>query len=105
MKDKELMLEAIEHSSQYTPKQREILQLFLNIEVNDVVSITIIELAKIINTLKATVYLNLTRLEEDGLVNKISPKGKHFSTFKLNKTNLSDLLKIYLKKKDYLKSI
>jgi len=98
-----LLQKAIKSSRQYTPKQRDILNLFLNIEVNDLVQITPLELTESLNTSKATIYLGLARLETDGLIQNLSQKGRHFNIYRLNKTKLNDFVTIYNKKQDYLK--
>jgi Fe2+ or Zn2+ uptake regulation protein len=105
MKDKELLIETVENSFQYTPKQRAMLKLFLSIEVNETVSITPRELAEIFKTSRATIYEGLKCLEEAGLIKNLTEKGKHFSIYKLNRRNFDDLVQVYLKKKDYLKEI
>ena len=98
-----LLQKAITSSRQYTPKQRDILNLFLNIEVNDLVQITPLELTESLNTSRATVYLGLSRLEEDGLIQNLSQKGRHFNVYRLNKTKLNDFLTVYQKKQSFLK--
>lgn len=105
MENKELLIEAIDNSLKYTLKQRDILKLFLNLEVNELVSITPRELAEMFNVTRATIYLSLNILEKDGLIKNMTEKGRHFNIYRLSKSNLNDLLQVYTKKKDYLKKI
>ena len=48
-------------------------------------------------------YLGLSRLEEDGLIQNLSQKGRHFNVYRLNKTKLNDFLTVYQKKQSFLK--
>lgn len=97
-----MLIEAINNSFHYTPKQREILILFLNIEINNIAFVTALELTKVLNTSKVTVYTALEKLEQDGFIKRAFPKGKHASAFELNKDSFDKLLQIYSKKKIYL---
>lgn len=105
MRDIEALQEAITCNKSYTPKQRDILKLFLNIEVDGIVQISPLELTDMLNTSRATVYLGLSKLEKDGVVKNVTEKGKHFNIYKLNNTKLDDLLVAYEKKQEYLKKI
>ena len=102
MKDKNLLLEAIDNSLQYSPKQRELLKIFLDLEVDNLVSITPRELTYILKTTRTTVYAALSCFEKEGFIANKTEKGKHFNTYKLNKNNLVKLIPPYLKKKNYL---
>ena len=103
MKDKNLLLEAIDNSLQYSPKQREALKIFLNLEINDAVSLAPRELAQIIKVSKTAAYAAINLFEKDGLITNVSGKGRNFSVYKLNQDMLNNLLQVYLKKKEYLK--
>ena len=105
MKDIEVLQEAIKCNKSYTPKQRDILNLFLNIEVDGIVQISPLEMTDLLNTSRATIYLGLSKLEKDGVVKNVTKKGKHFNTYKLNNTKLEDILIAYKKKQSYLKKI
>ncbi len=104
-KDIEALQEAIKNNKSYTPKQRNILNLFLNIEVNGIVQLSPLEMTEMLNTSRATIYLGLSKLEKDGVIKNVTKKGKHFNTYKLNSTKLEDVLRAYKKKQNYLKKI
>ena len=103
MKDKELLLKAIDNYDVYTPKQREILKTLIGISVNDIAIITPRELIKLLNTTKATVYYSLTRLKEDEIIISQNGEKEQFSTYRLNNTKLDDILTIYKRKTEYFK--
>lgn len=103
MKDKELLLKAIDHYDIYTSKQREILKALIGISVNDIAVITPKELTELLNTTKATIYYSLTRLKEDEII--ITQKGKNdrFNAYRLNSTKLEDILTGYKRKMEFFK--
>jgi Fe2+ or Zn2+ uptake regulation protein len=103
MKDKELLLKAIDNYDVYTPKQREILKTLIGISVNDIAIITPRELTKLLNTTKATVYYSLTRLKEDEIIINQNGEKERFSIHRLNNTKLDDILTVYKRKTEYFK--
>jgi len=104
MKDKELLLKAIDNYDTYPQKQREILKTLIGISVNDIAIITPRELTKLLNTTKATVYYSLTRLKDDEVIINQNREKERFSTFRLNNTKLEDILNIYKRKIEYFKN-
>lgn len=99
MENKDQLKEAIMASSQYSPKQRQLLCLFLDLEIKDVVSITPQDLAKLLKTSKTSVYLSLKRLEKDRLITIVTEKGKHFCVYELHILQIEKLLEFYTKRK------
>ncbi len=103
MKDKELLLKAIDHYDVYTPKQREILKILIGISVNDIAIITPRELTNLLGTTKATIYYSLTRLKDDEIIISQNGEKERFSMYRLNNTKLEDILTVYKKKMEFFK--
>lgn len=101
MNDKKELIEAIENYHTYTRKQRNLLKLFVNIEIDQIVSVSIAELAKMLNHSTATIYSHIVNLSRDGYITVIK-QDKHLSGYELNDQKLEELVKIYRKKQDYL---
>lgn len=103
MKDKELLIEAIDNYDAYTPKQREILKTLVGISVNDIAIITPLKLTKLLKTTRATIYYGLARLKEDEAITNLKGTKERFNTYRLNNTKLEDILTIHKKKLDFFK--
>lgn len=103
MKDKELLMKAIDSYDAYTPKQREILKTLIGISVNDVAIITPRKLTELLKTTKATVYYSLARLKADEAIISHNEEKERFNTYRLNNTRLEDILTVYKRKMEYFK--
>lgn len=68
MEDKKLLIKAIENYTFYTSVQRKLLKLLVQIEINHVVKASILELSKITNISRASVYRILSIFQQDGII-------------------------------------
>lgn len=100
MKDKELLLEAIDNYDAYTLKQREVLKTLVGISVNEVAIITPTKLLALLNITKPTIYESLKRLKNDGAI----MKNGHKYTYRLNPTKLEEIIVGYKKKLEFFEN-
>lgn len=105
MENKDQLKEAVMASSQYSPKQRQLLCLLLDLEIKDVVSITPQDLAGLLKTSKTSIYLSLKRLEKDRLITIVTEKGKHFCMYELHALQIEKLLEYYIKRKNVIEGL
>ena len=96
MKNKELLLEAIDNYSEYTLKQKELLTILVKLAIEDIVVITPIEIGKQMNVTKGTVYFHLKALEKDGVISAIADR---MNKFRLNIPRLNYILQNHENKK------
>lgn len=95
MKDKELMMKAIEEYSLYTPYQRQLLKSLVALSVNDVAIITPSKLARLTKMTRSAVYYALKRFESDGVVIRKKGQNNLINAFRLDALKLEDILTIY----------
>jgi DNA-binding MarR family transcriptional regulator len=101
MKNKELILEAINQSIEYTKTQKAILIYFLTIEIEGVATSSPKDLLEKFKVSSQTIWSSLNRLEADNLVKRITPKRAHLCKFQISQEGLSNLISTFLKRKNY----
>ncbi len=101
MKDKELLLEAIDDYPKFRPLRKTILKLIVGCSVNGVSIIAPRALFDKLKISKSTAYLHLKALKKDGII--ISPEEgeERFTTFRLNQIRADDIVAAYSTKKDH----
>jgi DNA-binding transcriptional ArsR family regulator len=101
MKDKSLLMEAIDNYDAYSPKQREILKALVGISINDIAVITVARLVKQLDTTKPTVYSSLARLKDDEIIISMNKERERLNTYKLNSTKLDHIVTAYKKNLEF----
>lgn len=101
MKDKELLLESINESLQYTKNQKAILSYFLAIEIEGIATSSPKDLLEKFKVSSQTIWSSLNRLEDDNLIKRLTPKRAHFCKFQLNHDALNSLILTSQKRKNY----
>ena len=98
MKDKYLLLAAIEDYGFYTSTQRKLLKALVNIEMYNTVKAPVLELSRISNMSKASVYRCIDLFKKDGLLELSNKSTAKLNEFTLNPEKLEDIKDSYLKK-------
>ena len=74
MKDKELLLEAIDNYDLYSQSLRMTLHALLDLSIDNITSISPTELSRLIKIGRGVIYYNLRILSEDGIIKKAGKK-------------------------------
>lgn len=105
MKDKEILLEAIDNYDVYSVTQRETLKALVSISIDDLVTVSPTALSKLINISRGIIYHCLKIFEKDKVIEKITSTTKRSTIFRLNETKLQYIAKLYENKQKYFNNI
>ena len=101
MKDKEFLLESIDHYALLTPACKIVFKTLIKLAVDEVVIINVKDLSNLSSISRPAIYSSLIVLEEQKLVErKNKPKGR-LSTFILNPQKFQDIIKYYTVRKNF----
>jgi len=95
MKDKELLIEAIDSYSLLPKAGRTILKMLINLEIDDIIIISIKELSELSSISRPAVYSSLKILEDNGLIERQVKPGSRLSSFILKPQKFSYILQHY----------
>lgn len=101
MKNKELLLEAIDNLDIYAMTQRTTLKALIDLSIDGVSSISPTSLSRLIKIGRGVIYNNLRILEEDGLIKNIGKARNRIGLYKLNETKLEEIIELHKKKLKY----
>jgi hypothetical protein len=101
MKNKELLIRAVDNYDLYVETQRLTLKALIDIAINGIITISPTALSKLLKIGRGVVYYNLRLLEEDGFIKKIGKGRKRTTSYELNEIKLSEIIEIYNKKSKY----
>ena len=101
MKNKELILEAINEGVGYTATQKAILTYLLAIEIEGIANSSPKDLLEKIGGSSQTICYSLNKLENNNLIKRLTPKRAHFCKFEFNQDGLTDFISGFLKRKNY----
>lgn len=104
MKGKELLIAAIEEYSFYTKAQRRLLKTLVEVEENNIIKSSVLELSLISNMSRASVYRCIDTLKKDSVLRIPESAPNTLSLFTLNKNKLEEIEKNYIKKLSLLKN-
>jgi hypothetical protein len=102
MKDKELLLKAIDNYDVYAATQRITLRALIDLSIDGVASISPTSLSKLIKIGRGLIYNNLRILQEDGFIKNIGKAKNRIGLYKLNETKLEEIVELHKKKLKYL---
>jgi DNA-binding MarR family transcriptional regulator len=102
MKDKELLIRAVDNYDLYVESQRLTLKALIDIAINGLVTISPTALSKLLKIGRGVIYHNLHLLEKDGFIKKSGKSRKRATLYELNEIKLNEIIKIYNKKLKYL---
>jgi DNA-binding PadR family transcriptional regulator len=100
MKDKKLILEAIDNYDLATRSQNTILSVLVNVSINDIATITPVTLSKMTEIRRVAVYGILKRLEQQNFITILKEHNAKIGTFKINRAKLEEIKEIYQKRKN-----
>jgi Fe2+ or Zn2+ uptake regulation protein len=100
--NKELLLKAIDSYSLFTVTQKKLLKTLVNMAVDNVVVASIVDLRKIINSSRVTIYSALEFFEKEGVIEILNTKGKKFNSYRLKQSKLNEIINHYVKKMEVI---
>lgn len=105
MKDKELLMKAIDSYSTYTERQRKLLKILINMAVDDIVVVSAIDLHKLSETSRPSVYKCIALFEKDELIERIKDNDGiiRLNSYRLNTNKIDNIVRHYLKRESLLK--
>lgn len=95
MKDKELLMKAIDSYDLYTPSERKVLITLLLIAVDDVSITSILKLSKLSKVSRPVVYKALAAFIKHEVVEKIKDERNVLNVFKLKRNKLEEIQRHY----------
>jgi transposase len=102
MSNKDELLEAIEHYDVFTKKQRQVLKVLANIEIDSIATVSAVSLAKMAGVSAGAIYKVVKLFKEEGYLKNIDDTARKIYRFKINKNKLEEVNEIYKSKKNYL---
>lgn len=102
MKDKELLMEAIDNYDLLTSNGRLLLKSLLKIAVDDIAIISIKELSKLIKISRPTIYSSLKVLENNKFIERQVTVGSRLSSFILKPQRFNVIINHYTARKNIL---
>jgi len=103
MEDKQEIYNAVKCHSQFSPNQKEVLGILLDLEVNGEVVSTVNEIQQLSKSTRATISTALAFLNKYGVITNTNVNGKKFTGCKINNDKLQELLAHYRKKKNLIR--
>ena len=95
MKDKELLMKAIDNYDLYTPHERKVLKTLLLISIDDVAITSILKLSKLSKVSRPVVYKALAAFIKHELIEEIKDARNILNAFKLKRDKLEEIQKHY----------
>jgi DNA-binding transcriptional regulator YhcF (GntR family) len=95
-----ILYNAIDEYSIFTANQKKLLRTLIDIAVEDEVVASIADLAKLTQTMRATVKTALDLFEEIGVIEISKITGVRFSACTIKREKLEEIIRHYQKKKD-----
>ena len=99
-----LIKEAINSHSQFSPNQREVLNILIDLAINGEVVADIHDIQKLVSSTRATISTAIAFLNKYGVIENTNVKGKKFTGYRINSKKLEEIVAYYLKKKNISKS-
>ncbi|WPY01493.1 hypothetical protein Trichorick_01406 (plasmid) [Candidatus Trichorickettsia mobilis] len=104
MDSKEELLEAIEHYDVLTKKQRQVLRVLADIEIDNIATVTAVTLADMAGVTPGAIYKAVKVFEEEGLLKNIdNMSSRKIYKFRVNPIKLDQIKEVYKSKKKYIK--
>lgn len=102
MKDKELLIEAIENYDLFTLHEKTILKLLIELSIDNKVVCSIIKLKEISQISRPTIYRALQMFEDYSLIDIEKNPNRKISTFILKDHKLKEIISHHLSRKNIL---
>jgi len=91
----EVMTEAINNYSQFSPNQRKVLITLLSVSVNNQAQITINDINQLTGVTRATISTALSLFNENGFIQMQKTKGNRFTGCALNQDKFNEIVLHY----------
>ncbi len=101
MKDKELLLKAIDSYDLYTPAAKKVLKTLMDISINNIAIISVKKLTQLSTISRPIVYKALATLQKDNVIERMIQGTSKKSSFTIKYNRLSEIeqyYKLYLRK-------
>lgn len=95
MKNKELLLEAIDNYDILTPKFRIVLKAIIELSRDNITTITLLKLSKLSHVSRPVVHNAIYFLEDKGFLERVRESKSKTSAFILKGNKLLDIIKDY----------
>jgi hypothetical protein len=102
MKNKELLMKAIDNYDIYVATQKITLKALIDLAIDGIVTISPTALSKLIKIGRGVIYHNLRIFEEDSFIKSTGKSRNRTTLYKLNEVRLNEIVEIYNKKSKYL---
>lgn len=102
MEEKNMLYDAIDSHSQFSPNQKDVLKALLKLEVGGETAATINDLLSISKCTRATISTAIAYLNKYGVISNTNVKGKKFTGCRINKDKLDVIIDHYKKKKNLI---
>lgn len=102
MKDKELLLNALDSDDQFSKSQKAIINVILNFEKDGITNISVNSITELTGFTKTIIYQNLKKLEKAEVLKNFRKDRGKFKSFEVNKIKLQEIIDTYLKKQYFL---
>lgn len=99
LKNKPLLLAAIDQYELYTKGQKDILKILISLCIDDIVKVGTTYLSEKTGLSRASIYLNLKKFAQEKLIVKTRKAGERHDSYRLNEEKLEYILQLYQNKK------
>ncbi len=96
--DKSILYKAIKSHSQFSPNQREILCILLDLQINGEVVANVNDIQKLSKSTRATISTAVSFLNKYGVISNTNINGKKFTGCRLKQEKLDEIVAHYDKK-------
>lgn len=101
--ERQIIYDAINSHSQFSPNQREVLCILLNLEVAGEVVASVNDIEKSANSTRATVSTAISFLNKYGVITNTNVNGKKFTGCRINQEKIDEIVAHYKKKKNLIR--
>ena len=102
MKDKELLLKAIDSYALLTSAYKQVFKTLIKLAIDDIVVTSVKDLSKLSNVSRPAVYAALKILEKEKLITRNNNPGSRLSSFVLKHQKFEDIIKYYTVRENIL---
>jgi Fe2+ or Zn2+ uptake regulation protein len=104
MKDKDLVMRAIDSYASYTEPRRRLLKILVGIASEGIAVISVAELHQVTKVTKAAIYATLKVFQNDEIIEPVKNQDGSLclNSFKINMSKLDLIVKHYLTKQSFL---
>lgn len=102
MKDKELLMRAIDNYDLYTPSVALILKTLIELSVDDIAVVSILRLSKLTKVSRPIIYKAIQTFEESGIIERVRKPQHKTSCFYIKPNKLMYIIENYKRQENIL---